>query len=78
LTDEGKQNLQIILSVPAGTGSTLQLSASQGATSLCSTAATFDGRVVTAACGSTQLTLALNSSDDGRIRGTLTTVAGTP
>jgi sulfoxide reductase heme-binding subunit YedZ len=78
LTDEGNQNLQIILSVPAGTGSTLQLSASQGATSLCSTAATFDGRVVTAACGSTQLTLALNSSDDGGIRGTLTTVAGTP
>jgi sulfoxide reductase heme-binding subunit YedZ len=78
LTDEGNQNLQIVLNVPAGQGSTLQLSASQGAASLCSTVATFDGRVVTAPCGSTELTLALRSSDDGGIRGTLTTVAGTP
>jgi methionine sulfoxide reductase heme-binding subunit len=78
LTDEGNQNVQIVLSVPAEGGSALQLSLSQGAASLCSTAASFDGRVVTAACGSTQLTLALRSSDDGGIRGTMTTMAGTP
>jgi sulfoxide reductase heme-binding subunit YedZ len=77
LTDEGTRNLQVVLGLPAAGGSTLQLSMTQGGAALCSTAATFDGRVVTAICGPTQITLALRSSDDGGIRGTMTTVAAT-
>jgi sulfoxide reductase heme-binding subunit YedZ len=77
LTDESSQNLQVVLSVPVAGGSALQLTLSQSGAGLCSTAASFDGGVVTATCGATQLTLALRSSDDGGIRGTMTTVAAT-
>ncbi len=75
LTDDSDPTLGLTLAVPSGDGSSLQLTVTRSGTSACSTAATFDGRTVTAVCGSTQLSLVLRSSDDGGIRGTLTTVA---
>jgi sulfoxide reductase heme-binding subunit YedZ len=77
LVEEGTQNLQITLNVPAVVGSPLQLSVMQGTSSVCSSTATFNGQVVSAVCGATQVNLELRSSDDGGIRGTLTTAAVT-
>jgi sulfoxide reductase heme-binding subunit YedZ len=51
LVDERTQNLQITLTVPAEVGSPLQLSVTQGTSSLCSTTAAFNGQVVSAVCG---------------------------
>ncbi|MHB8538848.1 MAG: ferric reductase-like transmembrane domain-containing protein [Candidatus Dormibacteria bacterium] len=78
LVDEGTQNLQITINVPADVSSSLQLRVMQGTSSVCATSATFTGQVVSAVCGATQVNLELGSSDDGGIRGTLTTAAVTP
>jgi methionine sulfoxide reductase heme-binding subunit len=78
LVDEGAQNLQITLNFPADVGSPLQMTVMQGTSSVCSTTATFNGQVVSAVCGAIQVNLELGSSDDGGIRGTLTTAAVTP
>lgn len=75
LNDESGQNLQVVIVIPASSSGSLQLTATQGSATLCSAPASFDGRVVTATCGPTVVTLALRSSDDGGIRGTLTTAA---
>ena len=77
LVEEGTQNLQITLNVSAEVGGPIQLRVMQGTSIVCSTAATFNGQVVAAVCGATQVNLELGSSDDGGIRGTLTTAAVT-
>jgi sulfoxide reductase heme-binding subunit YedZ len=78
LVEEGAQNLQITIKVPADVGSPFHLGVMQGSSTVCATTATFNGQVVSAVCGSTRVNLQLDSSDDGGIRGTLTTAAVTP
>jgi Ferric reductase like transmembrane component len=73
LGDGTSDGLAVTLSVPAD-GFDMPIKVTQGAATLCSATAVFDGRTVGATCGSVQLTLQLRVSEDGGlVRAVLTT-----
>ena len=76
LVEEGTQNLQITLNVSAEVAAQWTQSYA-GHLHRLFNSATFNGQAVAAVCGATQVNLELGSSDDGGIRGTLTTAAVT-